>query len=94
MTNRQIKFYESGQDVTKMDDPNKSYLHFGPRVVAEYEQLREQFSFIAVDAELPVYDQHRFIRDTYLNHIDATVPTLASRPMDAPLHAFLSGVDV
>jgi len=85
MSTRQIKFYESGQDVTGLADPNESYLQFAPRVVAEYEYLRERFGFVVVDAELPVYAQHRFIRDTYLKH-HATVP--ASRPVDTARHAF------
>jgi len=92
MSTRQIKFYESGQDVTGLDDPNGSYLQFAPRVVAEYEYLRDRFGFVVVDAELPVYAQHRFIRDTYLKHTDETVP--ANRPVDTALHAFLSRVDV
>jgi dTMP kinase len=63
---RDIKFYESGQDVTGLTDPRESYLRFAPRVMAEYEKLRKQFGFIVVDAHQSIYEQHRFIRAAYL----------------------------
>jgi dTMP kinase len=65
---REIKFYEAGQDVTGLSDPNESYLRFAARVVSEYDRLHRLFGFVVVDAERPIYEQHRFIRDTYLTH--------------------------
>jgi len=65
---REIKFYEAGQDVTGMNDPHESYLRFAERVVSEYERLQREFGFVRVDAELPIYEQHRFIREMYLRH--------------------------
>jgi len=65
-TSREIRFYEAGQDVTGLTDAYESYLHFAPRVVSEYDRLHAQFGFVGVDAEKPIYEQHRFIRDTYL----------------------------
>jgi dTMP kinase len=88
---RQIKFYEAGQDVTGITDPYQSYLCFASRVVAEYERLSREFGFVTVDAERPIYEQHRFIRETYLQRwtMPAPEPTFQSQ-----LHAVLSQVDV
>lgn len=60
---REMKFYEAGQDVTHIDDPVESYLRFAARVVHEYGNLSREFGFVAVDAEKPIYAQHRFIRE-------------------------------
>jgi len=61
---RQLKFYEAGQDVTNVSDPVESYLRFAPKVLQEYENLSREFGFVPVDAERPIYAQHRYIRDT------------------------------
>jgi dTMP kinase len=74
---REIKFYESGQDVTGLDDPYQSYMQFAPNVTAEYDRLQEQFGFVMVDAEKPVYDQHRFIRDAYFKYAIRKLPEFA-----------------
>jgi dTMP kinase len=87
MATRKIKFYESGQDVTGLDDPLESYLQFAPRVVQEYERLAREFSFITVDAEKPVHEQHRFIRETFEER-------LCYRPPKPLLNACYSQVDV
>src|SRR5262245_33925936 len=65
---REIKFYEAGQDVTGIDDAYESYLRFAECVVSEYERLHRELGFVRVDAECPIYEQHRFIRETYLRH--------------------------
>ena len=59
---RTPKYYESGQDVTNIDDPFESYRQFIGRVIQEYEALAVIFNFITVDAEAPIYDQHMIIR--------------------------------
>jgi dTMP kinase len=89
---RQIKFYEAGQDVTGIVDSLTSYLTFTERVVAEYKRLHEEFGFVIVDAQLPIYDQHQFIRETYISRFGSTT---GREPLFAPqLSAFLSEVDV
>ena len=65
-SSREIRFYEAGQDITGLDDPYESYLRFGSRVVSEYDSLHRQLGFVIVNAERPIYEQHRFIRETYL----------------------------
>lgn len=59
---RQPHFYESGQDVTGIDDPLVSYQRFIDRVVREYENLAAIFKFVKVDAEAAVYRQHQQVR--------------------------------
>jgi dTMP kinase len=62
---REMKYYESGQDVTGIEDPCESYLHFTPKVIAEYQRLHERFGFVIVDAERPIYEQHAVLREAY-----------------------------
>ena len=62
---RGIKYYEAGQDVTGLTDPFESYLRFASNVINEYSRLSQEFAFVTVDAERSIYEQHRFIRDTY-----------------------------
>lgn len=64
-TTREPKYYESGQDVTNMDDPHASYQKFIGRVIQEYEALAVIFKFITVDAEGPIYDQHIHVRKLF-----------------------------
>src|SRR5947199_969014 len=62
---RTPKYYESGQDVTNIDDPFESYRQFISRVIQEYEALSIIFKFITIDAEAPIYDQHLLIRKLF-----------------------------
>jgi dTMP kinase len=62
---RSPKYYEAGQDVTNIEDPNESYQKFIRQVIAEYEALSVIFHFIKVDAEKPIHDQHVLIRDLF-----------------------------
>jgi len=66
---REMKFYEAGQDVTGLPDPLESYLRFAPAVMREYMQLHREFGFIIVNAEQPICEQHRFIRNTYEQYL-------------------------
>jgi dTMP kinase len=62
---RSPSYYEAGQDVTDVSDPLESYRRFISRVIREYESLALIFQFATVDAELSIYEQHRFIRGLY-----------------------------
>jgi dTMP kinase len=62
---RTPKYYEAGQDVTKIEDPFESYRQFISRVIQEYEALSIIFKFITIDAEAPIYDQHLLIRKLF-----------------------------
>src|SRR5205809_4862274 len=62
---RSPKYYESGQDVTRIDDPFQSYHQFISQVIAEYEALSVIFHFVKVDAEKPIHEQHIQIRELF-----------------------------
>jgi len=62
---RSPKYYEAGQDITGIKDPNKSYKQFIGRVIEEYQALATIFQFVTIDAEESIYDQHRVIRNLY-----------------------------
>ncbi len=59
------KYYEAGQDVTHLPDPFQSFEVFIRKVIDEYNQLRQDFPFVVVDAEQGIYEQHRLIRGFY-----------------------------
>jgi dTMP kinase len=59
---RAPKYYDAGQDVTKVADPISSYRRFIGRMIREYESLALIFQFVTIDAEQPIYEQHRHIR--------------------------------
>jgi dTMP kinase len=62
---RQPKFYEAGQDVTGEADAMASYKRFIGRVIREYDALALIFEFVTIDAEQPMYEQHRRIREAF-----------------------------
>lgn len=62
---RQPKYYESGQDVTGVEDALASYRQFIGRVSKEYDALALIFEFLTIDAEQPMYEQHRRIREAF-----------------------------
>jgi dTMP kinase len=62
---RDPSYYESGQDITHIENPHQSYREFIARVIAEYEALARIFQFVTVDAEQSIYEQHRMIRSLY-----------------------------
>ena len=59
-------FYESGQDVTRVDDPVESYQQFITSVIREYESLALIFNFVTIDAEQSIHDQHHQLRRLFL----------------------------
>jgi dTMP kinase len=69
---REPHYYESGQDVTGIQDPVVSYERFVNRVVTEYENLAVVFQFVKVDAGDAVYRQH--------THVRALVEKIEKRP--------------
>ena len=60
---RAPRFYQSGQDVTGIEDPLASYGRFIDRVVTEYDNLSVVFQFVTVDAGDAVYRQHTRVRE-------------------------------
>lgn len=62
---RTPSYYESGQDVTAIEDPHASYRAFIEDVLGQYAGLAKIFNFITVDAERSIYDQHQMIRGLF-----------------------------
>ena len=58
-------YYESGQDVTGIDDPVASYRAFTGRIARQYEALATIFQFVTIDAETSIYDQHKAIHELF-----------------------------
>ena len=89
---RKPKYYESGQDITEMADSQESYTRFIGRVIQEYDALAGIFKFVTVDGELPIFQQHRQIRELYLKqerrpwaewNREAVIDWLTQRPEKA-----------
>ena len=80
MASREIKYYEAGQDVTGITDPYQSYLKFASKVLAQYDALNRRFGFVVIDAQQPIDEQHRIIRQTYLARLAATSQPLEFQP--------------
>ena len=62
---RTPSYYESGQDVTGLDDPHASYREFIGQVLGQYAGLATIFDFVTVDAEQSIFDQHQLIRGLF-----------------------------
>jgi len=62
---RTPNYYESGRDVTDLDDPVESYYAFIKRVIREYESLAVVFNMITIDAEQPIGEQHHKLRELF-----------------------------
>jgi dTMP kinase len=84
---RTPNYYESGRDVTNLDDPVESYHRFITRVIREYESLALIFNMITVDAEQPMSAQHYALRELFTAgaarawsewNVDAVVEWLAT----------------
>jgi len=65
MATRTPNFYESGRDVTDLDDPVESYHRFVTSVIKEYESLAAIFKFITIDAEQSMSQQHYQLRELF-----------------------------
>lgn len=59
---REPRYYESGQDVTGIEDALTSYRRFVERVIREYDNLATVFKFVTVDAQEEIYRQHLVAR--------------------------------
>src|ERR1044071_364924 len=66
LANKKPSYYEAGQDVTNIADPQRSHREFVGRVIREYEGLAKIFQFLKVDARLSIYEQHRQIRQMFM----------------------------
>jgi dTMP kinase len=93
---RTPKYYAAGQDITGLDDAATSYRQFIGRVTKEYDALALIFQFVTVDAEEPIYEQHRRIREAFESgkrrtwadwNTEAVLEWLTERARSAEAHA-------
>lgn len=57
-----IKYYEAGMDLGLSDNRVTSFRLFQQRIIAEYDQMVDEFNFTVIDGTLPVQTQQKLIR--------------------------------
>lgn len=57
-----LKFHEAGMDLGLSADPVTSFRMFQSQVIAEYDQVAEEFGLTTIEATRPVVDQQREVR--------------------------------
>jgi len=72
-----LKYHEAGLDMGWSTDPYESFRIFQGKVFAEYESMREKFSFTAVDATEEIHIQQAKVRNIIREKID--LPTYRRR---------------
>ncbi|HAR63941.1 MAG: dTMP kinase [Candidatus Margulisiibacteriota bacterium] len=60
---RTPKYYESGMDMKLSKDPLESFVLFQSKVLSEYEKMVKEFSFIPINATLPIHEQQKLLRE-------------------------------
>jgi dTMP kinase len=58
-----LKFYEAGMDLGLSANVEESYRLFQGRVLAEYDQIVEEFGLSVIDASAAITDQQRLVRE-------------------------------
>ena len=58
-----LKFYEAGMDLGLSASVQESYRQFQGRVLAEYDQIVEEFGLSVIDASGAITDQQRLVRE-------------------------------
>ena len=57
-----IKFYEAGMDLGLADDKTESFRLFQQQIMAQYDQMSEEFGLTVIDGTLPIQEQQKQIR--------------------------------
>ena len=65
-----LKYHEAGLDMGWSSDPYESFRIFQGKVFAEYEAMREQFNFTAIDASEEIHLQQNRVRHLIRERID------------------------
>ncbi|WP_171822656.1 dTMP kinase [Sulfobacillus thermosulfidooxidans] len=80
---RELKYYESGQDISGLHDPWSSFLWFQEQMRQSYLALTEQGFLQAFDATLPISEQQKILRSwlkPVLEGVPLIGPFLGSSP--------------
>ncbi len=59
---RKLKYYESGQDISGLQDPWSSFLWFQEQMREAYQALTEQGYLQLLDATLPIFEQQKVVK--------------------------------
>ena len=65
-----LKYHEAGMDLGISPDPYESFRVFQGRILREYETMRSEFGFRAIDATRPIREQHYEVREIIASLID------------------------
>lgn len=69
----ELKWYEAGMDLGLTDDPYKSFEIFQGRILAEYDNMVEEFGLQVIDATLPIGEQQEQVREIVGKHLDGVL---------------------
>lgn len=58
----ELKWYEAGMDMDLSDDPYESFRLFQARIIAQYDDMVEEFGLTVIDGTLPIAEQQREVR--------------------------------
>ncbi|MBN1639762.1 MAG: thymidylate kinase [Anaerolineae bacterium] len=69
----QLKYYEAGLDLALSTDPYESFKLFQERIIAQYEDMVNEFGLTPVDATLPLTQQQEMIREIVAPHLEGVL---------------------
>ncbi len=64
-----LKYYESGLDMSWSDDPEESFTVFQGRILEEYDRMVDEFGLTVVDATRSIEKQQREMRKIISQHL-------------------------
>jgi dTMP kinase len=68
-----LKFYEAGMDLGLSANVEESYRLFQGRVLAEYDQIVEEFGLRVIDASAAITDQQRLVRELLSRQLESAI---------------------
>jgi dTMP kinase len=68
-----LKYYEAGMDLNLSADPHESFKLFQERIIAQYEDMIDEFGLTPVDAMLPLTQQQEMVREMVAPHLEGVL---------------------
>ena len=65
----QIKYYEAGMDLGLNPNVKESFKLFQEKILNEYEKMVEEFGLTVIDANLPINEQQKKVREIVLKKV-------------------------
>jgi dTMP kinase len=66
----ELKYFEAGMDMRLSTDPYESFRIFQGRILEQYMAMRDEFNFIAIDANATVEPQQQRVRELVVKRVD------------------------